>query len=59
MNVLIGGIDPRLARSRARRRDAAGCLNRCAHNPPRESKREEPFLIFLGCNPLKSLDLEK
>jgi hypothetical protein len=28
-------------------------------NPPREPKREERFLIFVGRNPLKSPDSEK
>jgi hypothetical protein len=40
-------------------RDAAGCLKCYAHNPARESKREEHFLTSIGRNPLKSPDSEK
>jgi hypothetical protein len=29
------------------------------HNPPREPKGEEHFLIFIARNPLKRLDSEK
>jgi hypothetical protein len=59
MLILVFGIDPRLAGSRAGSERPWLFENLPDHNPPREPTREGDFLIFIARNPLKSPDSEK
>jgi hypothetical protein len=58
-HIPIGGIDPRLADSRARRGRRLFESMGAHHNPRREPERKGEFPIFFGRNPLKSPDSEK
>jgi hypothetical protein len=57
--VLIDGIDPRLADSRARSEESWLFERLATTTSSHEFKRGEDFSIFIGRNPLKRPDSEK